>query len=277
MQFDHQRAFPYPVLRPDVDDYTDGDFQTAVDIRPVESDLAILAHFQCALSVPEIMHQIEIGNASFAIVVSCRETYHREVIFHTENSTERRFSGGSLRGEVQINPYVICRKKVVSFSCALINEEFGKGPFEFPVGSILAVDEPKVVYIDRDVFKPITSIFEMVIDPNLNGPEWRLRFDQPKVAITLSALTKERIDIGRSATKNKAILINSLYFSAVMQCVGLLRAGAEYDEWRWAVIMRQQCHNLGIDLSADEYLISEQLMKYPLGLLSAYVFGETGE
>jgi hypothetical protein len=63
-----------------------------------------------------------------------------------------------------------------------------------------------------------------------------------------------------------------------MQCVGILRHGSEYDEWRWAQIMRQQSHNLGIDLSGDdEYLISERLMKYPLGLLSAYVFGDTRE
>jgi len=32
MQFDSQRAFPYPVLRPDVNDYADGEFQAIVDL-----------------------------------------------------------------------------------------------------------------------------------------------------------------------------------------------------------------------------------------------------
>jgi hypothetical protein len=32
MQFDSQRAFPYPVWRPDVDDYTDGEFQALVEL-----------------------------------------------------------------------------------------------------------------------------------------------------------------------------------------------------------------------------------------------------
>jgi hypothetical protein len=96
MQFDHQRAFPYRVLRPDVDDYTDGDFQVVVDIHPVNSDMAIFARFQCALSVPEISNEIEAGNASFAIVVSCRETYYREALFGEDHSIEHEFPGGSL-------------------------------------------------------------------------------------------------------------------------------------------------------------------------------------
>jgi hypothetical protein len=112
MQFDRQRAFPHPVLRPDVDDYTDGDFQVTVDFRPDASDMAISAHFQYALSVPEIISGIRAGNASFAVVVSCRETYYREVLFGQNHSIDYRFLGGSLRGEVETNPYVVCTKKI---------------------------------------------------------------------------------------------------------------------------------------------------------------------
>jgi hypothetical protein len=61
-----------------------------------------------------------------------------------------------------------------------------------------------------------------------------------------------------------------------MECVRSLREGGEYDEYRWAQVMRQQCHNIGIDLaSEDTYLVAERLLKYPIGLLSTYVFGES--
>ena len=105
MQFDQQRAFPYPVLRPDVNDYTDGDFQVTPDIQPIDSNLAIMANFECALSVAEISNEIARGSASFTIVVSCRETYYREVLFGQKNSIQHRFDGRSLRREVQISPY----------------------------------------------------------------------------------------------------------------------------------------------------------------------------
>jgi hypothetical protein len=103
MQFDQQRAFPYPVLRPDVNDYTDGDFQVTPDIQPIDSNLGIIANFECALSVAAISNEIARGSASFAIVVSCRETYYRKVLFGQQNSIQHRFDGGSLRGEVQIS------------------------------------------------------------------------------------------------------------------------------------------------------------------------------
>jgi hypothetical protein len=278
MQFDRERAFPHPVLRPDVDDYTDGDFQVTVDFRPDESDMAISALFQYALSVPEIVGEISAGNASFAVVVSCRETYYREVLFGQNHAIEYRFPGGSLRGEVETNSYVVCTKKIECYYSKLINEEFGPGPFSFEPGAVLAVDEPKVIYVDRDVFKPITSIFELVMDDNLTGSEWRLRFNQNKVSIALGPRLKEKIDVARSSTRNKAVLINSIYFASVMQCVRHLRDGTDYDDYRWAHVMRQQCHNLGIDLEgAEEYLLAERLLKFPVSLLEAYVFGDRRE
>jgi hypothetical protein len=63
MQFDQQRAFPYPVLRPDVNDYTDGDFQVTPDIQPIDANLGIMAKFECALSVAEIRNEIARGSA----------------------------------------------------------------------------------------------------------------------------------------------------------------------------------------------------------------------
>ena len=278
MQFDHQRAFPHPVLRPDVDDYTDGEFQVIVEFRTDDSDLAIFAHFQYALSVREIEHEIDTGRASFAVVVSCRDTYYREVLFGKDHSIEYLFPGGSLRGEVLVNSYVVCTKNIEHYGCKLINEECGPGPFSFEPGAVLAVDEPKAIYVDRDVFRPITSIFDLVMDENISGSEWRLRFNQNKVSIALGPKLKEKVDIARSTARNKAILINSIYFAAVMQCVRNLRDGSDYDDYRWAHVIKQQCHNLGIELdTAEEYLIAERLLKFPVGLLEAYVFGEQRE
>jgi len=54
-----------------------------------------------------------------------------------------------------------------------------------------------------------------------------------------------------------------------------LRDDSDYDDYRWAQIIRQKCHNMGIDMAAeDEYLVAERLMKFPVGLLAAYVFGD---
>ena len=63
MKFDRQKAFPYPVLRPESDDYLDCDFQATVDFS-VDKD-KIKANFIYAISSEEIINEIEKGNAEY--------------------------------------------------------------------------------------------------------------------------------------------------------------------------------------------------------------------
>jgi len=88
---------------------------------------------------------------------------------------------------------------------------------------------------------------------------------------------KARIDAARNSSRNRAILINSIYFAAVMQCIRNL-AISDYETLRWAQIIREQCHNHGLVIDAHpEYHIAETLLKLPLSLLDTYVFQETSE
>jgi hypothetical protein len=272
MQFDSQRAFPYPVLRPDIDDYTDGAFQAVVDLTYSEADAQYHVEALFALSVDEIAKAIAEGKAKYVLVLSCRDTYWRYVIETKEDTISIDFPAGVLRGEVQFFPYIVTDVELPAFNCPLINKEFGDGPFLYDKGAVLAIDEPQAYYIDKDLFKPITSVFDLVVNTNLRGAEWRLDCSGDHVRIGLSAQMKERIDAVRNNSKNRAILINSLYFAAVMQCISYLRQ-SDHAGRRWAVIMRQQCTNQGLDIDEEsEYLIAEKLMKLPLALLETYVW-----
>lgn len=73
MKFDKHKAFPYPVLRPGSDDYIDVEFQSTVEF--VIAGSQIKASIKFALSSEEISEQIEIGNAQYICVISCRDTY----------------------------------------------------------------------------------------------------------------------------------------------------------------------------------------------------------
>jgi hypothetical protein len=276
MQFDPLRAFPYPVLRPDVDDYTDGEIQATVDIKSAANGLNIKASINFALSVPEITNLINKKQANYTVVFECRDTYFRHAERSFVPSFECAFPKGSLRGEVVINPYVIASENIKNFSSSLVNSEFGPGPFHFSQGSVLAVDRPQSVYIDRDVFSPISSVFVLVPDENLTGHEWQVKLSFDKVHIAVSPDLKATIDSARNTRKNQAILINSIYFAAVMQCVSnLKRSNADFESYKWSRIIERKCHNLGLDLeNHDEYAITQKLMKYPFSLVDNYVFKE---
>jgi hypothetical protein len=278
MQFDSQRAFPYPVWRPDVDDYTDGEFQALVDLTFPEASSKFHLDAQFALSVDEIADQIAKGNARFVLVLSCRDTYTRQVLETPENTILADFSAGSLRGEVEIYPYVVAQKEIAGFTCPYINSEFGAGPFTFDKGAVLALDRPKAVYVDRDLFRPITSIFQLVVKEGITGAEWQLNCSGDYVQIALSAHMKAKIDAARNSSTNRAILINSIYFASVMQCVRYLSDIQDGDARRWVQIFSQQMQNHGIALESHaEYHIAETLLKMPLSMLDTYVFQEQGQ
>ena len=273
MQFDSLRAFPYPVLRPDVDDYIDGDMQVTVWFDPSEDGQDVTASVQFLVSVPELKKEVASGRADYVVVFACRDTYFRHIQATNEESFDVTFPAGSLRGEVQVYPYIAAKENISDFGCPWINPEFGPGPFAYEKGTVLAIDRPQIVYIDRDVFKPLSSVFLLIKDDLIVGHEWKIRTTEDKVQILVSPELKERLDVARNNKAHRAVLMNSIYFAAVMHCISELKTSDDANNTRWGKVISQKCHNLGINLADHpEYLIAERLMKSPFRLVEAYVF-----
>lgn len=276
MRFDHHKAFPYPVLRPDVDDYLNAEFQVSVDVEGGRENKKIDAKVSVALSSNEIKKEIEKGNAAISVIFSCRDTYFREAVTSSKFDFKKSFDSSSFRGQVIVYPFIVALKPIPKFSANGINKEFRKDSFSFLVGEVLAADEPKVIYIDRELFKPVSSILQIVKDDALSGFQWRIRFDEDKLQILLSAEAKEAVDKARNTKRNQAVLLNSIYFAAIMEAVQKLKEEPELvEERRWARVIDQQCHNAALNYSAHEsYIVAQELLRTPLHLLHQYAFLE---
>lgn len=144
------------------------------------------------------------------------------------------------------------------------------------LNSVLAQDEAQIFYIDRDLVKPITSVFDLVKKDDLSDGIWTVGFEEDHIQIEVSPKMKEAIDAARNDHKNRVVLLNSIYFAAVMQAVQKLKNPNEnlnFEEKKWAEVIRRQAHNKGLNLEThDAYLITEYLMQQPIKLLDAYVF-----
>lgn len=274
MQFDLLRAFPYPVLRPQVDDYIDGDIQVTVDFSPSSDNSQLVASISFLVSVPELIEEVKSGRARFVVIFACRDTYFRLTHETDQECSTVAFPTGTLCGEVRISPYVVATRDIEEYKCRWINPEFGNGPFRYELGSVLAVDEPQQVFIDRDMFQPLVSIFVLVKDDSVAESEWKIKATDEKIQILLNGSTKEKIDIARNVRSNQAVLMNSIYFCAVVYCLALIKNGREeVENARWADILIQRCQNAGIDIEGnDEYLVAQKLMKNPFGLIENYLF-----
>jgi hypothetical protein len=163
-------------------------------------------------------------------------------------------------------------KPITGYCSALLNREFGPGPFDYEEGAVLAMDRPQVIYVDRELYRPISSVFALVRNENLSMHEWRIDMSGDYVHLQVSTEMKKKIDSARNSSSNRAVLLNSLYFAAVMQCISALRNSDCYDHLKWARIIRQKCHNMNIDIySHDEYIVAQRMMKQPLAVLDKLV------
>jgi len=276
MKFDRSKTFPYPVLRPYSDDYVDVEFQAHAEFSIEGDNIKV----QCSYltSSTELQHQIKLGMARYVSIVSCRETYFRKTITTDKDSAEEMIDASMLKGEVAVDAYIVAVKEIKNYGSPDINKEFGKKRFDFSPGEILAQDETLCVYIDRDLFRPISSVFELVKNDSLAGGEWRISLEQDNVRIEVAPAMKEAIDNSRSSNICKSVLINSLYFSAVVHALQRLKEGGDFEDLKWAKVMERQIHNHHIDLFAtDAYVIAQKLMKHPLSVLNMYVFSKINE
>jgi hypothetical protein len=276
MRFDHQKAFPYPVLRPGVDDYVAGDIQTTVKYTIKAKTKKIVAEVSFGLSVKEIATQVAKGNAVYAAMFSCRDTYFRDAVTSKKPIFDRTFDSSNFKGEVVVHPFVVAITEIKKFASGDINKEFGAREFAFDSGAVLAAVEPQVFYFDRDLFTPISSIVRIVQGEAEKGFEWKVRLDGDKIDIVLSQEAKKVVDRGRNTAQGRAVLINSIYFSAVTEAIQKLKDHpSEYEDKRWAKVIRQQCHNAHIDPDKhDAYKATQLLLKNPLYLMSLHLFKE---
>jgi len=277
MRFDPQTSFPYPVLRTKfVDDYIDGDFQATIQYEKTADDLNVRVHVAFALSVAEIQNEIAAERAKFALVIKCRDTYFRKCVLTKNRSHTVTISSGELRGEVVAQPYVIATKDIKSFRCKLINPEFGKGPFEFAAGELLAMDGDHVEYIDRDYFKPVSSVIVLATKEELKGWDWGISLDDTsgKIMIFVSAEAKQSIDDARNNVRNLAVLLNSLYFVTCTHALTALKyTEEEYADRKWAKVFKAQCLHKGLKYKDEEpFWVTQQLLDNPLRQLHEYVF-----
>jgi hypothetical protein len=272
MKFDRSKAFPYPVLRPYSDDYLDVEFQALAEFTIDDNEICIACSY--ITSAEELECQIGLGNACFVSVISCRETYFRQVIKSNTHSAALTLNPDALRGEVLIESYIVATKIINGFSSKYINAEFGKESFDFSPGHVLAQEEAQAIYVGRDLYKPISSVFELVKNESLQYAEWRVSLDQEHVQIEVSKAMKEAIDSARNSAAAKSILINSIYFSAVVHVLQELREHGER-EYKWSKVITRQLHNHHLNIETTHaYILAQRLMKLPLGHLATYVFAK---
>lgn len=277
MRFDTQVIYPHPVLRPDVADYNDGDFQVVLEFAVSENqeDLEINATYD--LSVKELSDLIEKGEAGVGLLINCRDTFYREVHpIATGCVNKIEIKGGILHGEIIVVPIIYAVSQIADFTSPDFAQDFSGMNFNMEPGDFLAHENPEIIYLEREAFEPVESIIILTTDLDREGYEWEINLEEDQIQIVVSKELSDSIQNARNSQRHIVVLINSLYFAAIQAAVTFLATEEEETDLKWANVIRQKCNSKGIsDLKPENaHMISQSLLEYPIESLAKLVFGE---
>lgn len=173
MQFNYQKSFGYPVLRPGSRDYASGAFQPTIipqDVAKGEDTVNIRCRF--AVSVEEIESLIQEERAAFVLIIDCRDTFYRELFETHDKSADFSCSADNLKGSILLETYIIAKKDISDFYCPKIDNFFGSGPHGFSEGMVLAQGIPIEKNIHAEKLRDNRSLLTFSSDKELKLGEW---------------------------------------------------------------------------------------------------------
>ena len=114
------RAFPYPVLGPNLDDFTEG-FVRLVDAAGEVAPERYSIRFRFELSHPFIAGLVDSGDASPAVVVECRQNFYRRRHLVRLGLNEMIIPADELRGIVQVTPLISAVRELPNYRPDFLN------------------------------------------------------------------------------------------------------------------------------------------------------------
>lgn len=276
MRFENQVIYPHPVLRPDVEDYKDGDFEVTTNIVISHDHSCVEISAEYHLSVPELAQLIRNKSLCAGLLIDCRDTFFRKVFsFDSENKGEFKIDGGQLHGKIDLIPIIYAVALIDSYTSEDFAEEFRGFDFKLVPGDLVAYGELEEFFLEREAFKPVESIITLTTVEGKVGFEWNVALNEDQIKIEVSPELSHYIQFARNAASNRLVLINSLYFSALQTAVDLIKEDSSID-MKWSNVIQQKFLNISdLDINReDSYILVQRLLDFPIEGLAKSVFIE---
>jgi hypothetical protein len=250
----HNKAFPYPVLRPDTEDYLDSAFQAIIEPRVIERDTvqSVSVEYSFMLSNKSIHEAINSGTASFALEINCKDTLYRNV-YMLDTQGEIEFPNNELYGRVEFTPFIIATEIIDNFHPEDINPEFGDTNFLLNPGDVIAYHQLEVAYIEFAKLK-FESLIRVQTSPELAPYEYSIALESELVTILMGEKFRLVWDEASYDADKRPYLAMSVYKDCVLAALDFISKSDETDEYRWVRALKSKLSTLNISIHSDPEL-----------------------
>lgn len=249
------RAFPYPVLAPNSNDFTSGEIglvETSGEVAPER----YLIRFRFELTHPSIKHLIESGAAAPAVVIECRQNFYRRRHVVSLGPNEIKIPSDELRGLVQVTPLVSAVSELADYRPTFLNPDYNGADIRVPRHAILAygdnfefIAEPK-----SDRLRKISSIMRVFQKDDL-GERINVNTGGDRIHVEVSP-DLFRIYQSVAASRQGSSILASMLVLPVLVDVFHRINGGDQEEWgsfRWFQIIQARLRELGMPSDAPDF------------------------
>jgi hypothetical protein len=263
MKIDPTASWGYPVLRSNIDDYVQCEFQSSIDLELGEDMNSIYLNFQISLSVPELKDLIDTRQANIFIYVHCRDTWFGQLIDVSAWNGQVTLDKKMIEGETEFLTLVIATKSIKNFKSAKFHPEYDQSTFDIEQYQILAISDPESQYISRDILKNVSSLFDYAVNYNLSEGEWRVKLTENRLVIEANETQVGCLRKGENTPQGKAVLLNGIFLPAVAQAVASLTDDpGQYEDLNWARVVGAKLNRISRQ-GLDSLGKAQELLRMP--------------
>jgi len=273
MRFDPKKSFGYPVLRKNSSDYVNADISTSIELLETDGSTHIYEiEYHVMIGVREIKDAILSRDLSLVVSFFCPKTLYSESFVTQELNGRRAVDMRNIKGDLHINVEVIVNSESYSLVSDKFHPEFSDSSKSFLLrrGDLVAQGWPEKLFIEREVFQSVISLFQWAPNDDLHDGVWKLGTTSDSVQIFANTKQISLLTAASNSKVGRAVLINSIFFPAIIQLIGQVMSGDFDDGDLWFKVLEMKLQSTGdvISPKSDPIELAQKLLKNPLSALN---------
>lgn len=156
------KYFPYPVIKPDLQDYQSTTFNTSVKTKVTDKEITLLIEFN--LDNIELSNLILRGDARFVIHLEESRTMFREVYQFNDLKNEIVIPSDKIRNNIELTSFIIANDDIVNFNSKDLDLIYRDITVSYDKYNIIGLAQSMDIKVlkENDDIKEISSIFSII-------------------------------------------------------------------------------------------------------------------
>lgn len=280
MRFDPKKSFGYPVLRKDSLDYVNADISTSIELLETQDSSHIYEiEYHVMIGVQEIRNAILSRDLALVISFFCPKTLYSESFITQDVNGRRPIDMRNIKGDLHIDVEVIVNSATFILKSDKFNQEFLQQSDSFLLkrGDLIAQGWPAKLFIEREVFQSVISLFQWAPDDEISDGVWKLLAKNDCLQIVANQKQIRYLTSAQLSKEGRAVLLNSIFFPSIVQLISSVIANDYDDSALWFKVLEQKLQVTGdvITENSDPIFLAQKLLKYPLIALNETIFVES--